>query len=89
MLKTGLAQGNIDRIQKGMEMLARNIERVSVFVKAFLSFSKGREIQAKLCDPAEIAKEVIDLYAVKADKLGITLKFEKIGDIAPAPIDFA
>jgi PAS domain S-box-containing protein len=88
MLKTGLAQGNIDRIQKGMEMLARNIERVSVFVKAFLSFSKGREIQAKLCDPAEIAKEVIDLYAVKADKLGITLKYEKIGDIAPAPIDF-
>jgi len=88
MLKTGLAQGNIDRIQKGMEMLARNIERVSVFVKAFLSFSKGREIQAKLCDPAEIAKEVTELYAVKADKLGITLKFEKIGDIAPAPIDF-
>ncbi len=88
MLKTGLAQGNIDRIQKGMEMLARNIERVSVFVKAFLSFSKGREVQAKLCDPAEIAKEVVDLYAVKADKLGITLKCEKIGDIAPAPIDF-
>jgi PAS domain S-box-containing protein len=88
MLKTGLAQGNIDRIQKGMEMLARNIERVSVFVKAFLSFSKGREIQAKLCDPAEIAKEVVDLYAVKADKLGIMLKYEKTGDIAPAPIDF-
>jgi len=31
---------------------------------------------------------VVDLYAVKADKLGITLKYEKIGDIAPAPIDF-
>jgi PAS domain S-box-containing protein len=88
MLKTGLAQGNIDRVQKGMEMLARNIERVSVFVKAFLSFSKGREIHAKLCDPADIAKEVTELYAVKAGKLGITLKFEKIGDIAPAPIDF-
>ena len=88
MLKSGVSQGNIERIQKGMEMLARNIERVSIFVKAFLSFSKGREIQAKICDPAEIAKEVVDLYAVKADKLGITLKYEKIGDIAPAPIDF-
>ncbi len=87
MLKTGLAQGSIDRIQKGMEMLARNIERVSVFVKAFLSFSKGREIKAALCDPAEIAKEVVDLHAVKADKLGIALKYEKIGDIAPASID--
>jgi len=88
MLKSGLAQGNIERIQKGMDMLARNVERVSIFVKAFLSFSKGREIQAKICDPAEIAKEVVDLYAVKAEKLGITLKYEKIGDIAPAPIDF-
>ena len=88
MLKTGLGKGNIDRIQKGIEMLARNIERISTFVKAFLSFSKGREIKANLCDPAEIAKEVVDLYAVKADKLSITLKYEKIGDIAPAPIDF-
>ncbi len=88
MLKTGLAKGNIDRIQKGMEMLARNIERVSIFVKAFLSFSKGREIHVKMCDPAEIAQEVIDLYAVKADELGITLKNETIGEIAPAPIDF-
>ena len=88
MLKTGLAKGNIDRIQQGMEMLARNIERVSVFVKAFLSFSKGREIRAKMCDPAEIAKEVVDLYTVKADKLGITLKNETIGEITPAPIDF-
>lgn len=88
MLNSGLAKGSIDRIQKGMEMMARNIERISTFVKAFLSFSKGREIQAELCDPSEIAKEVVDLYAVKADKLGIKLKYEKIGDIAPAPIDF-
>ncbi|MBW2604803.1 MAG: PAS domain S-box protein [Deltaproteobacteria bacterium] len=88
MLKSGLAQGNIGRIQKGMEMLARNIQRVSIFVKAFLSFSKGREIHAKICDPSEIAREVTDLYAVKANELGITLKNEKVGDITPAPIDF-
>jgi PAS domain S-box-containing protein len=88
MLRSGLVQGNIERIQKGMEMLARNIERVSIFVKAFLSFSKGREIQAKICDPAEIAREVTDLYAVKANELGITLNNETMGDIAPAPIDF-
>ncbi len=88
MLNSGLNKGNIERIQKGMEMLMRNIERISMFVKAFLSFSKGREIQAKICDPAQIAKEVVDLYAVKADELGITLKNEKIGDVNPAPIDY-
>jgi PAS domain S-box-containing protein len=88
MLNSGLAKGSIERIQQGMEMLVRNIERTSIFVKAFLSFSKGREIQAKICDPAEIAQEVVDLYAVKADELGIALKNEKIGNVDPAPIDF-
>ncbi|MBU0699199.1 MAG: HAMP domain-containing histidine kinase, partial [Proteobacteria bacterium] len=88
MLNSGLSKGNIERIQKGMEMLVRNIERISIFVKAFLSFSKGRQIQAKYCDPAEIAQEVVDLYAVKAAKLGIVLKNEKLGDVNPAPIDY-
>jgi len=88
MLNTGLSKGNVERIQKGLEMLMRNIERISVFVKTFLSFSKGRVIQAKICDPAEIAKEVVDLYEVKAEELGIVLTNEKIGDVPPAPIDF-
>jgi len=69
-------------------MLVRNIERTSLFVKAFLSFSKGREIQAKICDPAQIAKEVVDLYSVKANELGIALKNEKIGNVNPASIDY-
>ena len=88
MLNSGLAKGNIERIQQGMEMLVRNIERTSLFVKAFLSFSKGREIQAKICDPAQIAKEVVDLYSVKANELGIALKNEKIGNVNPASIDY-
>lgn len=88
MLNSGLSRGNIERIQQGMEMLARNIERIAMFVKAFLSFSKGRQIQAKPCDPAAIAEEVVCLYAVKADELGIALKSQKSGNVNPAPIDY-
>jgi PAS domain S-box-containing protein len=88
MLNSGLTKGDIERIQKGMEMLVRNIERISMFVKAFLSFSKGRQIQAKICDPAQIAKEVVELYSVKAEELDIKLKNETIGNIDPAPIDY-
>ena len=69
-------------------MLVRNIERISMFVKAFLSFSKGRQIQTQICDPSQIATEVVDLYSVKAEELGIMLKNETIGNIAPAPIDY-
>ena len=88
MLNSGLDKGSIERIKKGMEMLARNIQRISIFVKAFLSFSKGREIQAKMSNPADIAEEVVGLYSVKAKELGIILKNEKIGNIPPAPIDY-
>jgi len=88
MLSSGLNRSNIERIQKGMEMLSRNIERISIFVKAFLSFSKGREIQVKISNPVEIAKEVVDLYSVKARQLGIELKNEYKSDIEAAPIDY-
>jgi signal transduction histidine kinase len=88
MLNSGLNKESIERVQKGMEMLVRNIQRISIFVKAFLSFSKGREIQAKMSNPADIAEEVVGLYSVKAEELGIILKNEKIGDIPPAPIDY-
>jgi len=88
MLDSGLGKGNIERVQKGMEMLARNIQRISTFVKAFLSFSKGREIQAKMSNPADIAEEVVGLYTVKAHELGINLANEKIGHISAAPIDY-
>jgi PAS domain S-box-containing protein len=88
MLATGLEKGRLERVQKGMAMLDRNIRRVSLFVKAFLSFAKGREIKARLNDPAEIAREVVDMYAAGADALGIGLKLEAAGFQAPAAIDY-
>jgi signal transduction histidine kinase len=59
-----------------------------MFVKTFLEFSKGREIRAKLNNPAEIAREVVDLYAAKARELGIELVFEHSPGIEPAAIDY-
>ncbi len=88
MLNSGMNKGSVERVQKGMEMLVRNIDRISRFVKEFLSFSKGREIQVKLCNPAEVAEEVVDLYTAQARELGIELVSERIGHIDPAPLDY-
>jgi len=88
MLNTGIGKGNIDRVQKGMEMLDRNIDRVSMFVKTFLDFSKGREIRANLNNPVDIANEVVELYATKAEELGINLTHDHPDEIKPAPIDY-
>jgi histidine kinase len=87
MLDTGLRKGNAQRIQQGFDMLARNVARISAFVKDFLSFSKGRTIAVATCDPAAIADEVVALYALKAKALGIELTHERVDEVAPAPLD--
>jgi PAS domain S-box-containing protein len=88
MLKTGLDKSSVGRVQKGMEMLDRNIERISLFVNTFLGFAKGRQIRAQRNDPAEIAREVVAIYAAKAKSCGVILRHERLGDIEPAPIDY-
>jgi PAS domain S-box-containing protein len=87
MLDTGLRRGNAQRIQQGFDMLARNVSRISSFVKDFLSFSKGRTIAVARCDPGAIADEVVALYALRARALGIELTHERVGEVPPAPLD--
>jgi PAS domain S-box-containing protein len=88
LLKSGINKNRMDRVSDGMDMLIRNIERVSMFVKEFLTFSKGREIQVKIEDPALIAHEVVELYAAEAAKHGIELRCEIPAPVSPAPMDY-
>ena len=88
MLSTGIQKGDVERLKKGVDMLQRNVERISAFVKTFLDFSKGREIQVKLSHPEDVAQEVVENYAAEARKLGIILTHECANDIEPAPIDY-
>jgi PAS domain S-box-containing protein len=88
MLKSGFSKNKLDRVEKGLGMLDRNIDRISVFVRSFLSFAKGREIKVKMNDPAAIATEVVDSYAVQAKGLGIDLKHKQNGTVSIAPIDY-
>jgi PAS domain S-box-containing protein len=88
MLSSGIEKGDLERVQKGMTMLDRNIQRISMFVKAFLNFAKGRRIRARWNDPAEIAREVLEMFTPKADELGVQLIFNLPVPISRAPIDY-
>jgi PAS domain S-box-containing protein len=88
MLSTGIDKGNIGRVQKGLEMLDRNIQRIALFVNAFLGFSRGREIKAALNDPTRISREVVNMYASKAKEHGIILRHEKVDMMKPAAIEY-
>ena len=88
MLGSGLEKGDLARIQKGMRMLERNTQRLSIFVKAFLNYAKGREIRAQLNDPTEIAKEVVEMYTQKAKDLNLRLDLDIPSPIEKAAIDY-
>ena len=89
LLNLGLKKGVSEQITTGMEMLNRNIKRVSIFVKEFLNFSRGQEINAKHCDPNEIAKDVEDMYSIKTKLLNIEIESEFQEHISLVPLDSA
>ena len=70
------------------EQLNRNIERISTVVKTFLRFANRRVIQARLVRPADLALEVTDIYASKAEEKGVELTMDVKDEIRPAPLDY-
>jgi len=89
MLNTGLKNGEIDRIGKGMNTLRRNIDRIGATVKAFLNFSKGMNLSPELINPIVIVGEVIEVFAVKAEEKGIDFEYALVEDMKPAVLDYA
>ncbi|MBU1072639.1 PAS domain-containing protein [bacterium] len=74
--RSGMRNGDNERMLKGWQMLEENIERISTFVKEFLEFARGRKPEVKLVDPNLIAQKVVDLFRDKAAMSGITLDAE-------------
>ncbi len=87
LLNLGLKKGVGDQITTGMEMLNRNTKRVSMFVKEFLNFSRGQEINATICNPNDVAKDVESMYSVQIEQLGIDLVCEYQKRITRVPLD--
>jgi PAS domain S-box-containing protein len=88
VIKSGIKKGSTARTNKGWEMLERNVDRITILVKGFLSFSKGHVPKVELTDPNKVAKDVYELYEDAARKKGIVLELHVKDDIEPANLDF-
>jgi len=86
-VNTGIRTADDDRIARGWTMLEDNVKRISVFVKEFLDFAKGRATVTALTDPNAPARHVVELYTERAAQAGIELKAELEPRMAPAPLD--
>ncbi len=87
VIKSGLKAGSQPRIDKGWDMLERNVDRITVLVKGFLSFSKGQVPEVAFTNPNAIAKEVFQLYRDTAKQKGITVRFLPGKALASAYMD--
>jgi PAS domain S-box-containing protein len=87
VIQSGIKKGSTERTNKGWEMLERNIQRITVLVRGFLSFSRGHAPKAVPIDPRDIAREVVEFYKDAAKERGVELLYECAEGIALANLD--
>ncbi len=87
VMQSGLEKGEERKVDRGMQMLGRNVERISNLAKNLLSFSKGSVPKVALEDPNRVAREVVDLYADMAAAAGVRLEAELREGLTPAALD--
>lgn len=87
VMESGVKQSDMARVERGTQMLKRNVEKISTLVKNLLSFSKGKVPAIAMTDPNAVAREVFDLFSPLARKAGIDMAAELQPGIPPAPLD--
>jgi PAS domain S-box-containing protein len=87
VVNSGIDRNDNNLVSSGWKMLENNITKISTVVKEYLQFARGTEIQVELANPAEIAKDVFNLYRDLADQDGISLTLDVQDGIKDAPLD--
>lgn len=87
-LKSGIGQGDAQRVHKGIDTLTRNIERIRDFTKNFLNFARLRELSPKECNPADIVKEVVESFEANAQEKNIRITIRQDHAVADAVMDY-
>lgn len=87
VVNSGIKRNDNSLVKQGWDMLQSNIEKVSSFVREFLSFARGTVPKVEWVDPYQIAGEVVNLYQDAAKKSGINFIMSLQKGIARAPMD--
>jgi PAS domain S-box-containing protein len=87
VVNSGIERSDNELVTSGWKMLENNITKISTVVKEYLQFARGTEIQVEMANPAEIAKEVFDLYHDLADQSGIAMTLDVPDSTKDAPLD--
>ena len=87
VMQSGLKKGEPPKVERGMAMLSRNVEKISTLAKNLLSFSKGTVPEVSLVDPNGVAWEILELYGDMAKGAGVQLSRDLEEGLDQAPMD--
>ncbi|MEW6746463.1 MAG: hybrid sensor histidine kinase/response regulator [Planctomycetota bacterium] len=72
-IRYGLERPESERLQQGLEMLERNVQRVKDLTQDLLSLAKTRTPKRELVDLRHLAGEVIEMLGHTAERRGVTV----------------
>jgi two-component system, NtrC family, sensor kinase len=84
VVDVGIAKNNTEKFKTGWKTIKRNIKRIGDLTQDLLSYSKQREPEIEVCDPNDIANDVIELVTDVARLNGVLIskKFDPgIGEV--------
>ncbi len=76
MMKSGYEKSNPDRVKKGMSMVQRNVERISIMVQDVLYYAKDREPLREEIRLQDVIGEFAETMGKKAKDAGVELMAE-------------
>lgn len=76
VVDSGLKKEDQGRIQGGWEMVKGYVEQVTALVKNLLRYSRAEETERGELSPADLARDVAELYQSKASMSGVALEVE-------------
>jgi len=74
LVNSGMAKGNQERLEKGWEMVQRNVERIRSQVLNILYYAKEREPNWETVSASGLAEEILTMTEPQATELGVTLE---------------
>jgi signal transduction histidine kinase len=87
MVNSGLKNNTKDHLERGWDMVQRNIEHVSDLALGMLDYSKDRAPVLEQADANELLEEIVRLTEEKARSRGVSLALEAGSDVVPFRFD--
>jgi len=87
LVNSGFTNDDHARIEKGWEMVQRNVERIRTMVMDILYYAKDRELSLVDIDPVEVFADVESGLQKKAGELNTELRVETAPDSGTFPGD--